>query len=211
MEKNINDIVSKNIQKYRKKLGITQIELAEKLNYSDKAISKWERGESIPDVSVLMQIANIFGITINDLCYESAVSEKEVLPTIRKINHLYISILSVGLCWLVATTVFVSFLIFAPNLQSKWLCFIYALPISGIVMLVFNTKWGKRIWNAVFVSIIIWGVLLSICLTIQDPKINWLFIVGVPLEILTIVWYFFKTKIIERFKALKIMQKNKSK
>ena len=56
-----------NIVSYRKRIGLTQAGLAEKLNYSDKAVSKWERGESFPDVLTLVQLADLFGITVNDL------------------------------------------------------------------------------------------------------------------------------------------------
>ena len=59
--------IGSNIANYRKRSGLTQAGLAEKLNYSDKAVSKWERGESIPDVIILMQLAEQFGITVNDL------------------------------------------------------------------------------------------------------------------------------------------------
>ena len=44
------DILSKNIIMYRKKNNLTQKQLADKLNYSDKVISKWERSESMPDI-----------------------------------------------------------------------------------------------------------------------------------------------------------------
>ena len=60
-------LVADNITMYRKANGLTQIQLAEKLNYSDKAVSKWERGESLPDLYILMQIVDMFGITLNDL------------------------------------------------------------------------------------------------------------------------------------------------
>ena len=59
--------IGTNIAAYRKKAGLTQAGLAEKLNYSDKAVSKWERGESIPDVLTLMQLAEQFDITVQDL------------------------------------------------------------------------------------------------------------------------------------------------
>ena len=208
MENNTNQIIGSNIAKYRKNFGITQFELAEKLNYSDKAVSKWERGESLPDVQVLLEIANMFEITLNDLCYESATQEKVILPTNKKINHFYITLLSFGLCWLVATVVFAFLIVLAPELKMKWLAFIYAIPASGIVLLVLNSLWGKRIWNAVFVSIIIWGTLLSICLTSQNANINWLYIIGIPLELLTIVWYFFKTKILHRLNNFLKNRKN---
>ena len=67
-EENFKKLVAKNLSFYRKANKLTQLELAEKLNYSDKAISKWERGESLPDLYTLNVIAEFFGITINDLC-----------------------------------------------------------------------------------------------------------------------------------------------
>ena len=59
--------IGANIAYYRKQAGLTQVGLAEKLNYSDKAVSKWERGDSIPDVLTLMQIATLFGVKVDDL------------------------------------------------------------------------------------------------------------------------------------------------
>ena len=54
---NLNYIVSKNLSDLRKRNGLTQAELAEKLNYSDKAVSKWEKGESLPGVEVLYKLS----------------------------------------------------------------------------------------------------------------------------------------------------------
>ena len=48
--------IGANIAYYRRRAGLTQAGLAEKLNYSDKAVSKWERGDSIPDVLTLIQM-----------------------------------------------------------------------------------------------------------------------------------------------------------
>ena len=210
METNL--IIGKNISKYRKSLNMTQAELAEKLNYSDKAISKWERGESVPDINVLIDIANFFNITLNELCYEQITYKSEIANETKKVRHMYIKILSLGLCWLVATIVFAMLLSFAPNLGRSWLTFIYAIPVSGIVLVVLNSLWGKRIYNAIYVSLIIWGVLLCVCLTANTENINWLFLIGIPLEMLTIVWYFFKSKIIEKVKVLrKYRNRNKQK
>ena len=143
---NTNKIIGDNISKFRKQLNLTQLELAEKLNYSDKAVSKWERGESVPDVATLMQIAEFFNVSINDLCYE--VKEKKTLPTShRNIKHTYISVLSVGLCWLIATIVFTLLLLFAPEINMRWLAFIYAIPVSALLLVIFNSLWGKRIYT----------------------------------------------------------------
>ena len=56
----LKPIFAENLAVLRKKKGWTQLELAERLNYSDKAVSKWERGESLPDVTILKQIADLF-------------------------------------------------------------------------------------------------------------------------------------------------------
>ena len=59
--------IGANIAFYRKQAGLTQLTLAEKLNYSDKAVSKWERGDSVPDVLTLMHLAALFQVTVDDL------------------------------------------------------------------------------------------------------------------------------------------------
>ena len=63
----LKKIIAKNIQSLRKAAGVTQIELAERLNYSDKAVSKWERGEAYPDTENLIIISEMFSITIDEL------------------------------------------------------------------------------------------------------------------------------------------------
>lgn len=63
----VKNIVAKNIYELRKKNNMTQLELAEKLNYSDKTVSKWEKGENSPDITVLVEIANIFGVSLDYL------------------------------------------------------------------------------------------------------------------------------------------------
>ena len=60
-------IIAANVSRLRLERGLTQQELANQLNYSDKAVSKWERGESAPDISVLARIAAIFGVTVDYL------------------------------------------------------------------------------------------------------------------------------------------------
>ena len=200
---NSNKIIGENIAKYRRAFDMTQLDLAEKLNYSDKAVSKWERGDAVPDVSVLMNIADLFGVTLNDLCYEHLTTENTKIKQHKKTKHFYITMLSVGLCWLIATITFTLLLIFAPSVPKKWLAFIFALPVSAIVALILNSLWGKEFWNWTFVSIIIWGTLLSICLSVDSNNINWLYLIGAPLEVLTIIWFFFKGKIIEKIQLIK--------
>ncbi len=187
---NLNLIIAKNICEYRKKCELTQSELANLLNFSDKSVSKWERGESIPDINVLMQMCKIFGITINDLTSEH---KSYKLSSLLKRNKILIPIISAGLVWLVATIIFVSLLIFAPQVQKKWLCFIYAIPLSSIVLLIFSWIWGKRWMRLIFESLITWTSLLCICLSVQK-NVWYLMLIGIPVQILAILWYFMRRK-----------------
>ena len=103
-------IISKNIIKYRKKMGLTQLELAEKLNYSDKTLSKWERGESMPDIVTLKQLADIFMISVDVLISTEDtiigfVPVKES-KKISKRNNFSIRLLSPGIVWFIATISF---------------------------------------------------------------------------------------------------------
>ena len=55
------------ISERRKSLGLTQLQLAEKLNVTDRAVSKWERGKSLPDSSIMLELCDLLKITVNDL------------------------------------------------------------------------------------------------------------------------------------------------
>ena len=59
--------IGKYIAGKRKALGLTQVQVAEKLGMSDKSVSKWERGICLPDVSVYMELCGILGISLNEL------------------------------------------------------------------------------------------------------------------------------------------------
>ena len=100
----IKSIVAKNISELRQSNNMTQLELAEKINYSDKAISKWERAESSPDISVLVDIAAVFGVTVDYLVKadhtETPVKESEV--TKRQYNRKPIAYIAESGAWLVA-------------------------------------------------------------------------------------------------------------
>ena len=84
----LKQIVANNIIKLRKEKKLTQAEFANKLNYSDKAVSKWERAESTPDIIVLKQISDLFGISVDYLLNEHTESEKLVVVDKKKKSKL---------------------------------------------------------------------------------------------------------------------------
>lgn len=190
----LKTVIGKNIAEYRKLAGLSQIDFAEKLNYSDKAVSKWERGESLPDIIVLKQIADLFGITVNDLLGEKEEKKKRI--NINKLlrNKTFIFILSVGIVWLVATIVCVFMLIFGNTSKWVWLPFIYALPISFIIGIVFMAIWKNRLLLTISESLLVWTLVLSLCLTIEYDNIWYMFIIAIPLQILIGIWNLMKWK-----------------
>ncbi len=186
-EDKLKQYFANNLSYYRKQLGLTQTELAERLNYSDKSISKWERGDGLPDLMVTAQIADIFGLTVNDMIAEKP---RKRLMTTR--NKIIITLLSIGLAWLVATVLFFLCEIIFPNIDSWWLFYIYAIPVSAIVGIVFSCIWWKKIHLFAAISTLIWSVALCIMLTVNIHKISLIFIVAAVLQILTILWFLIK-------------------
>lgn len=184
--------IGKNIMRLRKMANMTQLELAEKLNYSDKSVSKWEQGNGVPDIRILIQLADMFEVTLDDLVHDHAEEGRGIMPRrARKMNRLITVLLSGGLCWLVAVVVFVLIGIFAPELPYSWLTYVYAVPATAIVVLVFSCVWHWKWVRILSVSVLVWTVLVCIYLTgMAAGKNLWLFfLIGIPLQILALFFF----------------------
>ena len=195
-------LIGKNIAAHRKRCGLIQAGLADKLNYSDKAVSKWERGESVPDVLTLVQLAEQFGITVNDLLTDpdalpeetGAVQQamgKVVEKTLkRKANKNIILGLSSLLVWFVALLVYV--ILSSVGVPNSWLSFFYAVPVDAIVMLSLRSAWHDFRWNRILISTIVWGCLLSIYMTflvLLHANVWRIFLLGIPGQVAILLWF----------------------
>jgi len=185
--------IGKNIAEYRKLCGFSQLEFAEKLNYSDKAVSKWERGESLPDIIVLKQIADLFGLTVNDLI--TVNKNKKRILYIKKLfkNKVILLLTNIGLIWLAATIVFVLLNITGAYGKS-YMTFVGALPITFIVCAIYASIWKQRAALGVFQSLAMWTIILTIFLSVSMPQKWLLFLIGIPLQFLIVVINIFKRK-----------------
>ena len=196
--------IGANIAMYRKNAGLTQAGLAAKLNYSDKAISKWERGESIPDVITLLTLAEQFEITVNDLLsdpnalpedsdpgtLEKAMTKVSEKALKRKANKNVILALSSTLVWFVALLIFV--VISSFDIPYSWLSFLYAVPVNAIVLLSLRSAWHDFRWNRWLISAIVWGFLVAIhasLKTLLHFDMWRMFLLGIPGEIATTLWF----------------------
>lgn len=185
---NINIVIGNNIKELRKTHKLTQSDLAQKLNYSNKAISRWESGEIIPDVMTLNKICEIFEIPITQI-FEANLSKKQITKQYKfQIgNKLAISLLAVLMVWLSATITYVySVITFGDNV---WQAFLWAVPISCIVGIVFNSIWGKKIINFVIISILVWSTLACIYITFLQYNMWLIFMIGIPVQIGVILWF----------------------
>ncbi|MBQ4558318.1 MAG: helix-turn-helix transcriptional regulator [Clostridia bacterium] len=191
----LKKIIGKNILKLRKNKQMTQTEFANKLNYSDKAISKWENGDSLPDIEVLNEVAKLFGVTLDYLVSENTEQEPSKFRRVKDnlSNKLIITLLGVLVIWTLATVAYV-YCMEMTNISRPWLIFIYAFPVSCIVLIVFNGIWGKRIYTFYIISALVWGLLVGIYLTLLDYNPWLLFIIGVPAQIAIILWSQLKKK-----------------
>lgn len=188
-------IIGENIAELRKAMQLTQLELADKLNYSDKAVSKWERGESIPDISVLKQIADMAGVKVDFLLQKDHPPEivaEVVSDAHQNRNHLIITLLSCSVVWLIATIIFVTLGINRNGVENLGIIFVYSIPVTMIVLLVFNSLWGKPKLNFLIITILVWSILLSVYLALLPYNIWLIFIIGIPSQIIIILWSGFK-------------------
>ena len=192
-----------NIVMYRKRSGLTQAKLAESLNYSDKAVSKWERGESMPDVLTLVQLAELFEITVDDLIRDpneipqnsggpiEQAMEAAVEKTLkRKANKKIILWLCSILVWFVALLIFV--VVSSLDIPRSWIAFLYAIPADAIVVLSLRSAWRDFRSNKILISILMWGSLLSIymmLLMLLQANVWRLFLLGIPGQLAIWLWF----------------------
>ena len=182
-------ITAANIISLRTKAGMTQAQLAELLNYSDKSVSKWERAEAVPDAYVLKHMSEIFGVSVDYLLSShndwEPISQKQK----RRYRSEIIVLISMAGIWTLAFFIFIIGWILGHML---WLVFIYAMPISLITLLVFNSVWenGKR--NYYIVSTLVASIFVMVYLTLLRWNPWQLLLLIIPAEL--IVFLAFRVK-----------------
>ncbi len=185
--------IGHNIVALRRSARMTQSELAERLNYSDKAVSKWECGDAVPDILTLTRLTELFGVTLDWLVKSKHQIDMPSPEHIANRRHNIIILLSAFFVWLVATAIFVMYDGFTAEIRI-WLAFIAAIPTSALVVFVLANVWDKRVLKYISISIVVWGVILTAFLFLinfESPYFEkpWmLFFLGVPGQGIIIAW-----------------------
>lgn len=190
-----------NIAAHRKRFGLTQAALAEKLNFSDKAVSKWERGESVPDVVTLARLAELFDVPMDvlvrdkdelpkDIGSVERAMERAVERTLkRKADKRIIQKLSSLLVWFVALLSFV--VLSTLDVPNAWVGFLYAVPVNCVVLISLRSAWHDYRANILLISLLVWGCLLSIhgSLLVFLQFNAWkVYLLGIPGQLAIFLW-----------------------
>ena len=196
MESQIEKNIAKNIKELRIASGLKQAELGDKISYSDKTISKWENGSSIPDITALDAIAKLFSLTVDDLINENAVERaqektepKKNANTSNDIAMLCLSVLSI---FTIAVIIYVAFYI-VKNV-TFWQAYIWAVPVSAFICAKYNRAHGNIKWvNTLLLSLVTWGVITASYLQLISYNLWPIFIIGIPLQAMIIISTLFRT------------------
>lgn len=184
---NIKEIIAKNLVDLRKERRMTQQELAEKLNYSDKAVSRWEHAETLPDIETLSRICDIYGVKFEYLLQKEPLLNKKKLSLGKgdTYKRVAITLIAVMAVWLVALIAFVySSWIVGIN---RWQLFIWAIPASTIVWQICNFLWGSRLFGKIIASATVWTIILGIYISLLQYNVWMIFIIGAPIQLIIIL------------------------
>ena len=177
-EAEIRKNFSNNLVRLRKLKKLNQNDLAKEFNYSNKAISKWETGETIPDIVMLKQIADFFQITLDELITsENICKEKE-----KRKKRKLITYASAGLSYLVAAIVFL--ILEICHVPNSCLCFLIAIPTSAIVLIVFTKLWFEKIYLFFSILVLIWSLFLIVLIILPKTFIIPSIIIAIILTVL---------------------------
>lgn len=195
--KDIKQIIAKNLANLRKNKKITQTELAEQFGYSDKAISKWENGDTLPDIQTLYQLCEFYNVTLDFLVSEQSFDEK-----IKYINHLnkrviinnsLIELLYCSFVWILAVIIYVYLYTFSEI--NYWQIFIWAIPATTIVMLLFTKVWKQKLYTFIVRSLFFWTLVTACYIQFIEYNIWPLFFLMIPIQVALILTIAIKDKL----------------
>ena len=175
-------IFASNLIKLRTAAGLTQAELGEKLHYSDKSVSKWERGESVPDAYVLKCMAELFGVSVDYLISSHDQWEKPQSPgeETESYSRLFITLACIAGIWTLTVAEFVVAWLLG---YAHWIGFVAAVPVSLITWLVLNSIWFKGKHNMYIVGALVLCILALIYFVLLEYNFWQMFIIAIPAEV----------------------------
>ncbi len=187
--------LASNLIKLRTHAGMTQAEVGEKLNYSDKTISKWERADALPDVLVLKQISELFHVSMDDLlsAHDQWKMPKDQEPKdfLHKYSITAITMVAIAGIWTLAVLAFAVIWMLG---RVEWSLFVYAVPVSLITYLVLHSIWRGGRHNVYIVGALVASVILTVYIALLPYHLWQLFLVVIPAEVVVFLSFRIKRK-----------------
>jgi len=191
---NIKEIIAKNLVELRKEKKYTQQQIAERLNYSDKAVSRWEHAETMPDLETLCKLCDIYGVKFEYLL--QAEQPKKNNPYVVKTDmpgRIVVLLIAALAIWIAAMVTYTYMHIILS--QNRWTIFIWAIPITSVTCQICNSfLLHNRLLKYILNSITAWTLLLSLYLELLSYNVWMLFIIGIPIQIIIILLAILKSK-----------------
>ncbi len=178
--KDIKTIIAENLVSLRKEHKLTQNELAEKLNYSDNTISRWEKSEITPSIETLVQIAEIYNVPLETLLKENVVKHITEDQKTLKLKKLSTILLAVSVVWLAAVIAYFYLETFFN--KNAWTLFVWPVPLSCLTLLAFNKYVNSKAYSYTFNTILIWSLLACLYLQFIQYNLFLIFFIGIPIQ-----------------------------
>ncbi len=186
----LKQITAKNITGLRHRSQMTQLELGNAIGYSDKAVSKWERAEAVPDAYVLLSLSRFFGVSVDYLLNDHAGQK---LPSVKRVNHVSISLLAIMAVWTLLAIAYITVLLSAQ--LSYWLFFVYAAVVSLVLLTIFNTLWGNKRFNMLIIGLLAASLIAMIyCILLPIGNLWQILILILPAELIVICCFKLKKR-----------------
>lgn len=201
---NVKAIVSHNLLRLRKENNLTQAELAKKISYSDKAISRWESGEVVPDLETIYALSEVFNVPVSQIT-ETHTEEREEEKLKSGIGQKVLS--QIFLCceiWFILTALYVYLkLSYQTNV---WQLFVWSVPACMSVLWLFNRKENLNILLFIYSSIFVWSFITCVYLHLAESHPWYIYFIGIPSQGLLVIRYIFNYK--QNLRRLRITKRN---
>lgn len=201
---NVKAIVSQNLLRLRKENNLTQAELARRINYSDKAISRWEAGEVVPDLETIYALSEVFDVPVSQIT--EARSKGADGNRGKELGQKILS--QIFLCceiWLIFTVLFVY--IKLTKQINIWQLFVWGVPSCMLVLWFFNRKEKANLLLFIYSTIFVWSFTTCIYLHLIESNPWYMFFIGLPAQGLLIIRYLFNYK--QNLKGIRLSRRTK--
>ncbi len=203
---NIREIVAKNLVNLRKQNNLTQVELAQKINFSDKAISRWEKGEVLPDIETLQKLSAVYGVPMSAILESQDEGQKSkfIIPTKKDILSQIFLICEI---WVIISVIYAY--VNVARSVNLWQIFLWGVPATALFLLFQNRKKTNNLLNFIYGTIFVWSFITCLFLHMLELCPWYFYILGVPIQGMLVVRYLFNYKKDSRI-SLKSKKENNS-